>query len=424
MRRLDIDRQRQHGGMHSIVKASDAQDFLAFVPRLVSFRPERSLVLVAFRGNRTCGTLRLDLPQSGARAVHKRIANTLIGMVCKIRGADAVVPVIYTDESVETRGTLPHDELVRKLIDRAELGGFAVRDALCVAVDGWGSYLDAELPEHGHPLSLIAESSVADRLPPSALTALSTPDDLARLPTVNLAETESVARAMKQLRRLLDFSVEVGDEETATLPLSLAAALDELEDEAGPLFDPVNLAEQALGWNPETLDAVRAAVMIFVLQGPPNRDATMLQFAFGAGVGAAAERSNREHADIQRATGKSMDDIVAAEIDSAQGQHPDDRLIGEMMMGQTGERPNVDRVKRAIELLKKLVALAPRSNRPAPLCMLAWLSWSLGRGSVAGRFIDDALTIDEHYGMAQLLATLLDTGMLPEWAFAMPEGGE
>jgi hypothetical protein len=65
--------------------------------------------------------------------------------------------------------------------------------------------------------------------------------------------------------------------------------------------------------------------------------------------------------------------------------------------------------------------MAPRSARPAPLCMLAWLSWTLGQGSVAGIYIDTALDIDGEYGMARLLLQLIGSGHLPEWAFAVPE---
>jgi hypothetical protein len=64
--------------------------------------------------------------------------------------------------------------------------------------------------------------------------------------------------------------------------------------------------------------------------------------------------------------------------------------------------------------------MAPRSAKPAPLCMLAWLSWALGSGSVAGFFVDQALAIDPQYSMAILLEVLLASGHLPEWAFAVP----
>lgn len=77
----------------------------------------------------------------------------------------------------------------------------------------------------------------------------------------------------------------------------------------------------------------------------------------------------------------------------------------------------------AIRLLARLVALAGKNARPAPLCMLAWLNWALGRGSIGGRYVDAALAIDPDYGMAQVLNAMLGSGLLPEWAFAKPIEG-
>lgn len=47
--------------------------------------------------------------------------------------------------------------------------------------------------------------------------------------------------------------------------------------------------------------------------------------------------------------------------------------------------------------------------------MLAWLSWALGRGSLAGQYIRLARAIDPSYSMAELLDTMLSNGMMPEW---------
>jgi len=92
----------------------------------------------------------------------------------------------------------------------------------------------------------------------------------------------------------------------------------------------------------------------------------------------------------------------------------------DLMLGLSRERPDPERVTRGIQLLKLLVAMAPRSARPAPLCMLAWLCWALGQGSVAGIYIDTALDIEGDYGMALLLHQVLGSGHLPEWAFDVP----
>jgi hypothetical protein len=86
------------------------------------------------------------------------------------------------------------------------------------------------------------------------------------------------------------------------------------------------------------------------------------------------------------------------------------------MLG-VGPRPDVERVDTAIALLRRLVSLVTGETRLAPLCMLAWLSWGLGRGSAAGEYIDEACSINPTYGMAEVLDTMTRNGLLPDWAF-------
>jgi hypothetical protein len=115
-----------------------------------------------------------------------------------------------------------------------------------------------------------------------------------------------------------------------------------------------------------------------------------------------------------------MDDLVEAEIATGQTFEQTTPTTGDLMLGDTTDRPDPDRIDRGIGLLKLLVATAPRHARPAPLCMLAWLSWALGQSSVAGVYLDTALDIDADYPMAMLLIQLIGSGRLPEWAFAVP----
>ena len=86
------------------------------------------------------------------------------------------------------------------------------------------------------------------------------------------------------------------------------------------------------------------------------------------------------------------------------------------MLGR-GPRPHPERIDRAIEVLKRITALAPRSDRAPLFCILAWLNWALGRSSVANLFVTAAEGVDDGYGFAELMRTVLERGMLPEWAF-------
>ncbi|WP_120337790.1 DUF4192 domain-containing protein [Cryobacterium soli] len=407
----------------TIVKTPTPQDFLALVPQLVGFLPERSLVLVAFRGNRTCGALRFNLPHEHAGVTElRRIAGTLLGTLCKIPGVDALVPVLYTDEEIgdEAVGSgtgLPEGAFLRAVLARAAQSGFLVRDALCVAADGWASYLDLEQvpgqtgPVPGdrgrmlrHPLSDIAESTVTEVVPPGDRRELARLQTGAELPKVDLPTRERCARRLARYQRL---GPDMGP-------------IPELVEMVGDMLDPVGTAETALGLTPAELSIDEAAVLLFLVQSPATRDQMMLQFAFGAEIGARSHALNRHYAQRQRETGLSMDDLVEAEMATGRSFQETPPTTGDLMLGLSRERPDPERVARGIQLLKLLVAMAPRSARPAPLCMLAWLCWALGQGSVAGIYIDTALDIEGDYGMALLLHQVLGSGHLPEWAFDVP----
>ncbi|GAB3123812.1 DUF4192 domain-containing protein [Glaciibacter psychrotolerans] len=393
----------------TLITITNACDFLALVPQLLGFVPENSVALVAFRGNRTCGAMRFNLPEPGApHAVLKRIATTLIGTVCKIPGVQGVIPVVYTDALVAETAELPHQHFIDTLIERARFSGFSVRDALCVGTDAWGEYFDPERPERTHPLSEITASSVHTSLPVEAARELASLRSGAELPSVSRTAREQCARAARRV-------------------LGRAHAEIAQADFAGPfgaVLDPVGLVEAARNWNTDSPPMTDAATLLVVSQRPAQRDQMMLQFGFGHAAGVTIHESNVHYELVQRDTGLSLDEIVEAEYRAAATNPTANDTTGStLILGQSRVRPDVGQVDHAIALLKTVVALAPRSLRPAPLCMLAWLSWALGRGSIGGMFVDQALAIDPHYSMAQLLDQLFGTGALPEWAFAEPTEG-
>ena len=426
-----------------IVKTANACDFLALVPQLVGFHPENSIVLIAMRGNRTCGALRFNLPDPSApQRVHQRIATSLVGTICKIPGVDALVPVTYTDDSFAAASGIPHDRFTDSLVSRAQLSGFLVRDALCVGADAWGSYLDPDCPAQGHPLTDITTSEVTEQMPAQARRELSRVQSGTELPRVDMADRERLARRYRRVTRAEDCSG------SGAPPL--------LRD----IVDTVTLAEHVLMIPDGGLSVDDSVLLLSTLQAPSTRDQMMLQIAFGREAGSQARESHLRYSAMQEACGGELDDIVAqdlAEFRAADrdGRHsplwedddaaPVDELpnagsmcalraahaetqakraqawqIGSRLIGTCRDRPDFDRCLAGITALKRLVALAPKSTRPAPLCMLAWLSWALGRGTVAGLFLDQALSVDPQYSMALLLHEMLASGRLPEWAFMVP----
>jgi hypothetical protein len=389
------------------VTATNAADFLAVVPHLVGFEPHNSIVFVAFRGRRTCGAMRFDLPEpAGAddagRRLYKRVATTLVGTLSKLPGVDAFVPVVFTDEGFDCSGLdgsgldgsglsgagRPREQFVAAVTARLEFSGFVVRDALCVAGDGWGSYLDDRCPAEGRPLAAIERSRVLDELPPDGLKPLGDVAQWAALPDVSAVDRRRVAKLLRRFEELID-----GTAADRSDPLALPA--DDWGGEQS-LNDIPSTLETILGGYPGSVEPEAAAFVIAVVRSPAVRDVVMLQWAFDLETG-------------QRV----LDDAHRFSLGA-----PADALPTAGLMLGRGPRPDPTRVETGIELLKTITALAPRAARPPLLSMLAWLSWALGRSSVANEFLCAAEAIDPGYGLAEVLRMVLERGILPEWAFA------
>lgn len=370
--------------MTTIITAHGAHDFLALVPSLAGFTPRDSIVLVAFRGNRTCGALRIDLPGENAPApVRKAFATTMLGMVCKIPDVDAVVPVVYTDDTFEQYAGPPRRALIANLTTRARHGGFLVRDALCVARDAWGSYLD-DGPRRGRPLDLIAEAE--------ARQSQSMPGERPPLADLDAESTFEQADA-------------VGCEQVTTKFEALSALRDSAELLPALYWeynfdgDAVAFADGLLepgGGDERTNDA---ALLAFLVQSPAVRDTVLMTWCWGTTAGDESALTQRMYA--------AGEDISAMPGAGALG-------------GWDMPRPDPRRIRLAIALLKFVTARVPVSARPPLLTMIGWLYWALGGGSVAGRWVEQAQAVDPGYGLADLLDTMLNAGHLPEWAFDVP----
>ncbi|WP_187432433.1 DUF4192 family protein [Agromyces mariniharenae] len=387
--------------MTTIIRAAAAHDLLALVPALAGFAPERSIVCVAFRGSRSAGLLRHDLPRRARD--RPSLVSAIVGTLCRMPGVDAVVPIAYTDRTFEGSRGLPERALLALLVRRAEQAGFDVRDALCRAADGWGSLLDPATPAGGHALAMIDESPAAAALP----------------------EREPVHASSTASGRLPERDVDLSAAIAAEL-----AAFDALEgigaqlDRLGDLADPVALVEALLDEPPagaasESPTALRLAWFLHLAERPPVRDAMMLQFAFGPVVGAAAHDDAVETAERAERTGETVDELVRRELtDGAEGEVSE--LLGRLLLGRSTVRPDPGRVERALEVSRIAAANAPGDLHVAPLCIAAWLAWSLGRGSAAGALIDLAVEASPGHSMATLLSAFIGSGALPEWAFVDP----
>lgn len=366
--------------MTTVLRATDSAGFLGIVPSLAGFTPRNSIVMLPFRGSRTDGAMRVDLPHVDADL--EAYADAAVGLLARVTDTDAVAVVVYTDDEVNpTRDglVLPHAVAVDELLGCAEDVGLRVVDALCVTPSGWSSYLD-EAPDL-QPLTQIT-------CPPDAPSATDISGDQftgAELPLVDFAEKERVSRAGLELAALLGPDGKgrlTGDENP-----QLIAALVVLEDV--PAFFESVLA------TPDSLPPFATAALLWCLEQPLLRDVAIAQWATDLPGGVRA--------------------LAAQTAFAASGEMIPDEL-GQVFLGR-GPVPDLDRLRLALAVVREAAARAPRASRPAPLTTAAWLSWALGRATHAGHYLGMAREIDPHYSFATLMETMLHTAVLPEWAF-------
>jgi hypothetical protein len=390
--------------MTTVIRAASAPDFLALVPRLLGFVPERSVVLVPFAGNRTLGAMRLDLPDTVDRDEIDRVASTFIGMVCKVAHVDALAVVVFTDTPVGRAEALPHDALVGALLTRADLCGLRASDALCLAPDAWGSYLDPALPRGGRSLDAIPFDDPAFSDLPVRRGGQGAG---AALPAADPAERARVARALDRLEAALQtvaaeiLAVEGEDPDEDT---DDGAGAHGAEMESVDLFVARLLVEDAPLFFEDVLDgdvaappAEQLAGLLWALSRPVLRDVALVQWA-----------SDLAHGD------EAMD----AQLTWTHGDpFPPD--LGRIMWGE-GAAPDAERLERALGMTRRALSAAPRAMRPGPFAACAWLAWALGNSTHAAAYARNALAIDPDHGMAQIVQTYVAAAHLPEWAFDRP----
>ena len=367
----------------TIVKAASAADFLRLVPHLVGMHPVRSLVLAAFTGSRTGSALRVDLPADGADL--SAFADTFVGLVCRIDGIDGVAAVVYTDATHHEAIRGSEAALLGEVATCADRAGLMVKSAFIVAADGWSS------ASHGSGRAARPLTSIQDD--PGDGVSDGGPFDRG-LPDGGLLDSAFPGRDLLDI----DTAVRLSERPPAMRHRFERAVVVRLADGADDLLhlDPSDRIEAALDASGSALGVPDDATVLLAaaLRVPALRDIVLLQIGWGAEFGRSAWRRGGEQRPV------TIDEPTAMAFTG-----------GDMA------RPDPARIERAITRLKGVAPLTPPDRRAPVLTAIAWLHWALGRGTLAGRFVDLARSADPAYSLATLMAALLAGSVLPEWAY-------
>jgi len=411
-----------------VLRSTTTADFLAAVPALAGFTARNSIVVIPFAGSRTHGAMRMDLPPRATASVARAIGDAIPRLVAQLPGADGLAVVIYTDATFADHHGTPHLELWRGMQRRIVRSGLVLREACCVAADGWVSYLEPRRPVDGHPLSEITDTRMALE---AAFHAGELPDITAwsTLPDADAELARRVATAADDL-------------------LFLGERLDSFGIAHTVDLDPVGLAERVRATPASELPVSVLTEIVATAQQPALRDVLLIALAFGRDAGERTAAQQRRALERQRATGETLDEIVAAEyadvvsaitegadaggvgagagdagsVDADAGnagaptttERYDDALL---MLGRSRRRPDHDALLTAIKALRRAASHAPRQLRAGTLCILTWMLWARGTLSAADRMHELAAEADPELRMVETLGWLLASGA-PRWASA------
>lgn len=369
----------------TIIRPKSDAALLRVVPDLIGMQPADSVVFVVFDGNRSCGALRVDLPPEHGEQERRTWLTTVMGMLLKVDGADGVMPVVYTSAPYRGDG-MREAELLRQVLQRAELAGIVVKRLFCVAADGYAQMQADRLPKQPRPLSRIGVV-VAPAAPMPA-----TPDTDAQE-----AFDERIASW------LLDehHAAVHGAGADGRLPLPSAALEGAPIDQVVEAMLEDHDGEHTRGDGQGPTAPCDCRALFAALVGlPATRDVVMLQIAWGPRFGRHAAR---------RLLGRTRPVLDE--------QEP----VVQAIEGGDMARPDITRIRRGVELAMTVAGHSAPEVRAPALAVAAWLSWAGGQGTRAGTYVEEALRLEPDYSFANLLSALMEYRMLPEWAYrALP----
>lgn len=381
-----------------VLRCENTAEFLAALPFMTGYTDGHSLFVVLFRGSRSCGTMRIELPAAQSAADSASLIDGLV-RILRDAGAQRGSPalVITTSQSfAEQRGT-PWLRFAKRLQRRMKREGWEAREFAVVAADGWCS-LRSETPETPRPLTEIIDSSMAQQLrvseqPPKTL------DSVGRLPECDEDRADLVAehlRAIEERSAARDARKAVGSD-----------AGSDVDTEHSPMRTiPV--------WLPGT---ARVAEACFTPTHGRSRDrrieprllARLIDCAQTPDRWLVLALTAMTRAEFVVDLAEECDDTRFESVPLETGRYPRPSwTILELLRSLAQEIPERKKIDRTIAALSDAAAHSPESHRPAILALLAWAWWLRGLQSVSNRFVEKSLAIAPQHELTLTVKKLTD----------------
>lgn len=413
------------------IKVSAGEDLLAFIPHMVGYWPERSIVCIGMSGKRLRATMRLDLPPDNSAVDLARFAAIAASQLASDHEADGCLIAIFGDEDWFSPESLPHARVYKALCMAFEDFELPVRDSWFVGLNHWRS-LDCEdaqcCPWPGKDNASIKESFVnAEFIFRGSMVRNSPKEQIKELVALrDPTFAEAVMAAGTDLRE----SLAVGGSGAHQLAVTLGAW------------------EYSLARWPVTPDPAMAAYLLASLGEGTVRDAVIVALAATprhSMAGAAAlglVPMDTDNVKVPRnwhggnqASGCEVDlnNIGDEEIKLARADFAR-ILVGEVAPGSSGAGsrpagfgaaedtgagtggPDWARLDVAEPLLQFLARSTQSADKAPVLCLLGWIQWCKGHGTWAGSYFQACQEHQPGYRLASMLDQLLAAGHIAECA--------
>jgi hypothetical protein len=395
------------------IKVSAGEDLLAFIPHIVGYWPENSVVCIGMAGKALRATMRLDLPEGGPADLD-RFADVAAGQLGSDERADGSLVAIFGGPDWSDPEDFAHREVFDTLRAALAREGLPVRDAWYVGRDHWRSINcgnPACCPWPGHSNSKITGSLVSAEL----VFRGSSVEDSPRQRVPAMTAVRDPEQSAKVARAAEPFLAPLGAHGTAENQLVVT----------------LGAWERALAHWPEQPDTVMTGYLVASLGNTAVRDAVLVSLSATPEMSLAGvlgtgylQPDVPEPVVPQHWYGSSqaagydiaiLDESDAA-IDAAAGLFSDALLGGSAGEHRPALAPNWTRMDQAEELVLHLAGSVDGEAKAPLLCVLGWIQWCRGRGTWAGAYFVESQKFVPEYRLAQLLDRLLQVGFVAAWA--------
>ncbi|WP_313813485.1 DUF4192 domain-containing protein [Glutamicibacter sp.] len=344
---------------------SDIEDILAYIPHALGFQPSNSMVLLLIDGKRLEATLRVDLPdEASASKDLDSWLRQVTNLAGQLPGIQSVISVAFVPEVVGEHEQAPLAELHERLEAHLSARQIGLQHSWCVDdTSVWDYDAPGWNKAKPRPSTLSNATNLSMVLAGSA--PLQKPWDGCGIPP------------WPNAREVFDRSKAPGAQKSAGL-VRWAELLN----------FPVDRALIYLHSDPDC-----AVELLRSLHWKVVRD--LLPYLAGTDQDATLKIFNIL---TERKQGEAVPEL------------------SNFLLGRGWRSPDWQRTERLWAVARDLLGVAQGNQRYALLCVLAWIEWARGRGSLAMTLLEQVLRECEDYNLAVLLKQLLMSGVMPYWA--------